>query len=91
MTPNEKADFLIKRSRWYLTSFDNEDALEKITSKNIALFIVDTILNTLPTNIHIDLFELHTESCLKSLSSTQEKLNNLWLYWIEVEKEIKKL
>jgi hypothetical protein len=91
MTPKEKANFLVQRSRWHLTSFDNEDALEKIISKNIALFIVNTMLNTLPNNIHIDLFELHTECCLKSLSSTQEKLNNLWLYWIEVEKEIKKL
>lgn len=46
MKPAQKAKYLFEVSRWKLMGFDNTDALKDAVAKDIALFVVDEILET---------------------------------------------
>lgn len=46
MKPAQNAKYLFEVSRWKLMGFDNTDALKDAVAQDIALFVVDEILET---------------------------------------------
>ena len=48
MTPKEKAKYLFEVSRWKLMGLDSTDAMKDAVAKDIALFVVEEIRDSLP-------------------------------------------
>ena len=52
MTPTQKANYLFEVSRWKLMGFDSTDAMKDAVAKDMALFVVDEILETEPSDLN---------------------------------------